>query len=97
MKRLDINITNRLDIVLEALKRETETSKTELIHDAVALLHWTYQVYRKGHAVAEVDPNTGTVLTIFAMPRFERAAPLEETIPETQEVGAETGKLGLPV
>ena len=71
MKRLDVNVTDNVHEVLEYLKRKTERSKTELIHDALALLWFTANVYDSGHALAEVDPETLNVISRFSMPIFE--------------------------
>ena len=72
MKRLEIKATDRLDELLQSLKDRTERSKTELVHDAVALLAWVEQVYSNGHAIGEIDPESGTVVSRFAMPIFQQ-------------------------
>ena len=72
MKRLDINITDRLHDALEELKHNTERSKTELVHDAVAFLVWAVEVNGRGHTVGEVDPSSNTVVSRFTMPMLEQ-------------------------
>ena len=75
MKRLDIRITDRLDTALESLKVDTERSKTEVVHDAVALLDWARVVYGRGNVIGEINPDSGTVVTVFAMPMFVGEVP----------------------
>jgi hypothetical protein len=71
MKRLDINVTDTLQEVLEQLKASTERSKTELVHDAIGLLWLAQKTYDDGHALGEVNPTTGEVISVFRMPMFE--------------------------
>jgi len=75
MKRLDIRITDRLDAALGTLKTDTERSKTEVVHDAVALLDWARVVYGRGNVIGEINPDSGTVATVFAMPMFVGEVP----------------------
>ena len=70
MKRLDVNVTDRVNEILEELKKKTERSKTELVHDAIGLLWLTEQVYASGHVIGEIDPETGAVVSRFTMPMF---------------------------
>ena len=71
MKRLDIKVTDNANEVLEGLKESTERSKTELVHDAIGLLWLTQKAYAVGHAIGEIDPDTGEVINRFLMPMFE--------------------------
>ena len=71
MKRLDVNITDYVNDALDELKRGTERSRTELVHDSVALLVWAAEVSARGHSVAEVDPSDNRVLMRFSTPMFE--------------------------
>jgi len=81
VKRLDINITDRLDGILNELKRDTERTKTELVHDAVALLHWAMKVNEKDNRVCEVDTDTNQVIMCFEMPMFINARkPKEQSV-----------------
>jgi len=75
MKRLDIRITDRLDAALETLKIDTERSKTEVVHDAVAILDWARVVYGRGNVIGEINPDSGVVVTVFAMPMFVGEVP----------------------
>ena len=69
MKRLDINVTDSISTVLDGLKRRTERSKTELVHDAIGLLGIAQKTYERGYALAEVDER-GTVIARIHMPMF---------------------------
>lgn len=92
MKRLDVNVTDSISDVLENLKRKTERSKTELIHDAVGLLWLAEKTYAQGHAFAEIDGD-GAVISRFHMPMFERPPqePVEE--PDWTEAVAKLTRL----
>jgi len=71
MKRLDIKVTDSINEVLEDLKKRTERSKTELVHDAIGLLWLTEKAYAEGHVIGEINPETGSVISRFVMPMFE--------------------------
>lgn len=88
MKRLDIKVTDNINEVLEGLKEKTERSKTELVHDAIGLLWLTEKAYAAGHAIGEIDPETGTVIGRFLMPMFEGTRASSEDEPESAQLSS---------
>lgn len=79
MKRLDINVTDSISAVLDGIKRKTERSKTELVHDAIGLLGMAQKAYDRGDSLAEID-NKGAVVARIHMAMFEQ--PSTDTISE---------------
>ena len=71
MKRLDINITDSAHSFLDRLKKRTERSKTELVHDAIGLLSVAEKAYEADHEIAEVTL-TGQVVSRIVLPAFQK-------------------------
>lgn len=70
MKRLDINITDRLNQALNELREVTGSSKTELVHDAIAMLDWVKKIHERGHEIGEINPSTNEVVSKLFMSMF---------------------------
>jgi len=91
MKRIDINITDSANVFLEGLKKRTEKSKTELIHDAIGLLSLAEKAYSANHELAEIDPATMEVVSRFVMPLFGSIEPAPMLVTTLTPIGAQDG------
>ena len=74
MKRLDINVTDRLNEILMQLQIVTGRSKTELVHDAVALLSWAQKANAQGYTIGTIDSD-GKVIVQLNSPLLQPVRP----------------------